>query len=247
MSRLSAVAVRTSIFHTGQDLEKFVWENVGGQLAENDVVAVTSKIVSLAENRLVSRAETSKAELVNRESDEFLCETSFGVMLTLKHGLLLPSGGIDESNSERDDFILYPRDPHHSARRLGEELRQRSGLKNLGVILTDSHTTPLRKGVTGIGLAHWGFRAIRSEVGRKDLFGRKLKMTTINVLDALSVAAVLTMGERDESQPLAILQYDKIEFTTQTASDEIKIPLEEDLYGPLLLALRRREREPRGS
>ncbi len=168
-------------------------------------------------------------------------------MLTIKHGLILPSAGIDESNSATDDYILYPLDPYASAKKLGEDLRARSGFNKVGVILTDSHTTSLRKGVTGVGLAHWGFRAIRSEVGREDLFGRKLKMTAVNVLDALSVAAVLTMGESSEARPIALLQYDQIEFTSSTSPDEIKIPLEEDLYGPLLLALKKKAGECRGS
>lgn len=101
--------------------------------------------------------------------------------------------------------------------------------------MTDSHTTPLRKGVTGVALAHWGFHPIENLVGTEDLFKKSLRMTSVNVLDALAVAAVLVMGESAESQPLALLQYPNVKFTDHDTAHEIKIPLHEDLYGPLML------------
>jgi F420-0:gamma-glutamyl ligase len=156
------------------------------------------------------------------------------VSLTIKHGILIPSAGIDESNSEEGAYILFPEDPYASAEILGSALRTRFGIRRLGIIITDSHTQPLRKGVTGIGLSHWGFRATKNYVGRKDLFGREIKMTHVNALDALAVAAVYAMGETDEQRPIAVLEGTEVEFTDATSVDEIRIPVEEDLYGHLL-------------
>jgi dihydrofolate synthase / folylpolyglutamate synthase len=107
-------------------------------------------------------------------------------------------------------------------------------LKELGIIITDSHTQPLRRGVTGIGIAHWGFNAVQTRVGTRDLFGRELKMTFINALDALAVAAVFVMGEGDESSPLALIEGAKVQFKSGTSTpDEVQIRWEEDLYRPL--------------
>src|SRR5690606_41310710 len=59
---------------------------------------------------------------------------------------------------------------------------------NLGIIFTDSRCTPLRRGVSGIGLSHWGFKGVQNHIGRKDLFDREILMSTTNVVDCISSA-----------------------------------------------------------
>ena len=201
---------------------------------ENSVLVITSKIISIAENEFVNINAISKGDLVRREADLYLGEIGYDVHLTVKHGLLIPSAGIDESNSEDQEFILYPKNPFESCEKIYNFLKENFKLKNFGVILSDSHTTPLRKGVTGISLAHWGFRAIENKVGNKDLFDRALKYTSSNWADALSAAAVILMGEANECCPLAIIQCSKVQFTDHTNPKEVSIPLKEDLYYPLL-------------
>ena len=166
-----------------------------------------------------------------------LCDGLHGVSLTIKHGLLIPSAGIDESNSENGDYILYPKDPFASARRLCQAIKEKLKLKNFGIILTDSHTHPLRRGVTGIALAYDGFFPWKNLIGEPDLYGRKMKMTSVNVVDSLAVAAVFVMGEAAEQQPLALIETNDVVFTDKAPQPEdIRIPLEEDLYGPLIAA-----------
>lgn len=234
MSGFQTLAIETTLFRTGDNLAAFVKENVPRALVqERMVLAVTSKIVSLAEKRLVSRASIDKASLVKREADVFLGEAGYGCMLTVKEGLFIPSAGIDESNSEGGDYILYPADPFASARALWEALRFEWGVKELGVMLTDSRTFPLRWGVTGVCLSYWGFRAVKSMIGTEDLFGRELQMTKINRADALSAAAVLAMGEGRERRPLALLTGMECEFSQETDPSELRIEPKDDLYWPL--------------
>ena len=95
-----------------------------------------------------------------------------------------------------------------------------------------NHSTDGGLGLTGIALAHAGFRGVRSLVGAPDLFGRPLRMTQVNVVDAIASAAVLAMGEGSERCPLAIIQSSEVEFCE--AVDSVHIPIEEDIYGPLL-------------
>jgi F420-0:gamma-glutamyl ligase len=233
----SVTALKTRIFHAGESLTKFIVESVPREsVSEKMVLAVTSKIVSLAERRLVPVSSIDKNSLVRREADIFLGEVGYGVFLTIKDGLFIPSAGIDESNSESGDFILYPSDPTLSAKKIWQELREEWGLNSLGVILTDSHTMPLRRGVTGIGLSYWGFRAVKNMVGTKDLFGRELRMTQMNLLDGLSAMAVMAMGEGAECQPLAVISGAEVEFADECHSSEVRIPAAEDLYAPLLAA-----------
>lgn len=84
-------------------------------------------------------------------------------------------------------------------------MKSKFKLRNLGVIITDSTTSPLRYGVTGKCITYCGFKGVKSKIGEPDLFGRNLRMTRVNVADALSAAAVLCMGESKEQTPLDII------------------------------------------
>jgi F420-0:gamma-glutamyl ligase len=232
-------AITTSIFPRGGNLAEFIFQSIpSARLEERMIIAVTSKIVSLSENRLISQSEISKDNLVRLEADIWLGEGGYGCALTIKDGLLIPSAGIDESNSAGGDFILYPEDSFRSAKSFWQELREFWGLNELRVILTDSHSFPLRWGVTGVCLSYWGFRAIKNMIGSQDLFGRELRMTKINRADAFSAAAVLTMGEGGECRPLALLSGMECEFCEETDPSELKISLENDLYYPLLKTIK---------
>jgi dihydrofolate synthase / folylpolyglutamate synthase len=234
-SSFRVAPISTDVFSLGGNLAEFVIRSIPRtSIEEGIVLAITSKIVSLAERALAPREDDTKTDLIRREADAYLGETLFGVSLTIKHGILIPSAGIDESNSVDGSYILFPKDPYASAKALHQALRSAWGIQHLGIIITDSHTQPLRKGVTGIGLAHWGFRATRDLVGQSDLFGRTIKMTHVNVLDALAVAAVYQMGEAAERLPIALIYGSGAEFTESSSQDEIKISREEDLYGHLL-------------
>jgi F420-0:gamma-glutamyl ligase len=235
MAALSVRPIQTRTFAKGENLAEFVATSVPRELVTDKMlVAVTSKIVSLSENRTVPVDGIDKDELIRREADELIGEGAYGVLLTRKEGQLIASAGIDESNSADGAFILYPKDPYMSAYALWRELRAAWNLKNLGLILTDSKTSMLRQGVTGMCLAHWGFRGHKNIIGQPDLFGRKMKTTKINQADSLAAAAVLTMGEASESRPIAVIRYEDVEFTEEVSRWEVRMPHDEDLYWPFL-------------
>jgi len=116
----------------------------------------------------------------------------------------MPSAGIDESNSN-GFYILHPKDLQETANKIRIYLCKRFKLKNVGVLITDSKTTPLRWGTTGVALAHSGFLALNDYIDTPDIFGRKLKVTKVNISDGLAAAAVLVIGEGREQTPLAII------------------------------------------
>lgn len=230
---LQVLPITTRVFNQGESLLDFVLEQIKpDQVQETMIIVVTSKIVSLAENRLVKKSSISKSDLIIREADYNFGEVGYGCYLTIKHGLFIPSAGIDESNSESNQYILYPEDPFNSAKNLWESLRKHWGVNHLGILLTDSHTTPLRRGVTGVSLAHWGFCGLKDLVGSTDLFGRKMQMTTVNISDGLAAAATLMMGESDESRPLVIIKGSDVLFNETVDPFELKIPIKDDLYYP---------------
>lgn len=231
---LAVSPIQTSIFHPGENLTEFVLKNVPQTLwKERLILAITSKIVSLAEHRLVPADSIDKKSLIGQEADHNLGEIGHGVTLTIKHGLLVASAGIDESNSESGDYILYPRDPYSSAETLRKNLQKALGLKELGLIMTDSRTGPLRLGVVGVSLASAGFYPVRNMIGQNDIFDRPLKTTKINLVDSLAAVAVLMMGEANERCPLALIENAPVQFTETFNREDLEVPLSEDMYLPL--------------
>lgn len=234
-------AIKTDRVTQPQDLNRFVDEALP-TLSEETVVVITSKVVSLCEGRTVDISTISKKDLIYQEADRVIPSDNNDerIILTYKNHILIPSAGIDESNSN-GCYILYPQNPFLSAKNLYNYLKQRRQLQHLGVLITDSHTTPLRRGVTGIALAWWGFQPCKSLVGTPDLFGHPLQVTHINVADALAVSAVFNMGESSECTPLAIVtEAPHIQFDEGTEThniDEIAIDPKVDLYRPLLKSL----------
>jgi putative folate metabolism gamma-glutamate ligase len=209
-------------------------------LSDGSILAVTSKVVSLCEGRVVPARGSSKDELIKKEADLYLSkeENRYNLYLTVKDNILAVSAGIDESNAA-GHFVLWPKDPQKTANDIREYLTKRFKLKQAGAIITDSKTTPLRWGVTGIPIAHSGFKALKNLIGTPDLFGRKLKVTKVAVADALAAAAALVMGEGAEQTPLSIISdVPFAEFQdrnpTKKELEELKIAIEEDVYAPIL-------------
>jgi len=148
--------------------------------------------------------------------------------------MLVATAGIDESNGN-GYYILWPESAQKTANNIRSYLCKRFGLTNIGVIISDSRTTPLRWGTTGFGLAYSGFNPIKNYIGTPDLFGKILKITKSNVLDALSVAAVMEMGEGLEQTPIALItNIPYVEFLSRNPTkkelDQMRVKLDEDLY-----------------
>ncbi|MBI2031964.1 MAG: coenzyme F420-0:L-glutamate ligase [Candidatus Levybacteria bacterium] len=210
---------------------------------ERSIIAVTSKIISICEGRMVRIGSKTKDELVKKEAEFYLPRhmSKYDFSISIKRGIFTASAGIDESNGN-GYYILWPKDPQRSANKIREYFLKKFKIKNLGVIVTDSKTTPLRWGVTGVAIAHSGFSALNSYIGKPDIFGRKLQAEKLNVADSLASSAVGVMGEGDEQTPLAIIE--DVPFVnfqsrnpTEKELEELKISIEDDLYAPLIKAV----------
>ena len=226
--------IKTRIFQEGENLESFISTYVP-RLKEHSILVVTSKIVALAERRtVVAKDAKAKERLIRAESDVAL-ETKY-CWMTIKDDMVMAAAGIDESNAN-GKLILLPRDSHRSAGVLRKAFMKKFGLKQLGVIITDSRTMPLRAGVTGVAIGYAGFRGVRDYRGKPDLFGRLLHVSRTDVADSLATAAVLLMGEAKECQPLATIEDAPVEFCERIDRNELKISLEDDMYRPLFTHL----------
>ncbi|MBL7715584.1 MAG: coenzyme F420-0:L-glutamate ligase [Bdellovibrionales bacterium] len=232
---MKATAVRTRILKRGEDLFDFIVEGTRPP-SDASILAVTSKIASIAEERIVPKKDIEKLDLIKREADVYLGEIMAGVSLTIKEGLFIPSAGIDESNADGEYYILYPERPADLTRLLWTRLKKHWGLKNFGLILTDSHTHPLRRGVTGIALSSFGFDPVHELVGEPDLFGKPFKYSAVNVVDSLATTAALMMGEGKESSPLAWIESAPVRFK-DVPETQVSIAMEKDLYLPIYKSL----------
>lgn len=202
------------------------------KIKEKDIIVFSSKVVALSQGRKINLEtiiSSSKAKhLANQYSmDDKLTElvlkeadVIFGgvkeVLLTSVYNNLIANAGIDSSNSGNGSAILWPSNPYEVADKLKNELIQKYELKNLGVIISDSHIQPLRCGVIGSAIGASGFKPVENCIGKKDLFGREMHYTKRAIADQVATAAHLVMGECDERTPFAIARNIKAEFTNES-------------------------------
>jgi len=234
-------AIKTRLFAEGEIIERFIFEHIP-KLKEGSILAVTSKIVALAESRTASPLE--KERIILKES-AWAMPTKY-VWLTIKDGMFMAAAGIDESNAQ-GKIILLPKDSFRAAARLHKSLLKHYKIKYLGVLITDSRVLPLRAGVVGVALGYAGFSGIKDYRGSPDLFGRKLKMTRVDIADSLATSAVLLMGEGRERRPLAIIEDAPVEFRNRVNRQELIIPVADDLYLPLFGKITSKTRKKKDS
>lgn len=210
------------------------------KLREKDVAVITSKIIAICQRRVIRNdGKIRKDDLVKKEAELYLPEkyTNYGVFLTIKNKVIIASAGIDESNAA-GYFVLWPKDLQKTTNEIWKYLRKKHKVKNLGVIVTDSKLTPLRRGVTGYGLSWCGFEPLRNYIGTPDIFGHKLKVTKTNLVDGLASSAVLIMGEGKEQTPLAVISDVSLKFVNRIPSreerKEMTIEMKNDIFASLL-------------
>ena len=223
--------VKTRVFKKGEDLAAFVTRYIR-ELKNGSILAVTSKIVALAEGRVVKIKNKKEKERLIRAESEWQLKVLPKWWLTVRDGTVVVNAGIDESNAD-GKTILLPKDSFKSADALRKKLKKKYKLKKLGVIITDSRTSALREGVTGVALGYAGFRGVKDYRGKSDIFGRKLMVTKTNIADSLATSATTVMGEGREQQPLAVIEGAPVEFCERVNAQELRIDIKYDMYRSL--------------
>ncbi len=222
-------------------------------LADGDVLVVTSKLLSRAEDRFVDLATVAPSprarelaqatgkdarliELVLRESQSVSRFRPGVIIVRHRLGFISANAGIDFSNAQPPDAppdtgpwaLLLPRDPDASAERIRDRLQRSTGA-SIGVVVTDSHGRPFRLGTVAVAIGVAGLPPLRDWRGQRDLFGRKLEMTVTAVADQVAAAAELVAGQADEGY--AVVHVRGLAFAAGThAATELLRPADEDLY-----------------
>jgi len=239
-------AIKTRLFMPPKDdLFSLIKESFPDvNLKEKTMIVLASKIVSIWQGRCVKiDSIENKDDLIKKEADLYLDRDKVPqgyVMLTVKNNILIPAAGIDESNGN-GYFILWPKNPFQAAKQIYNFIKENYHLNNFGIIIADSHCTPSRRGTTGISIAYYGFHPLKDYRGTKDIFGREMKMSQSNIVDSLAATAVFAMGEGNEQTPIAIIEdidFIKFEEYNPSASNPLEIDRDDDIYAPLLKAIK---------
>lgn len=240
-------AYKSSLVESGDDLFQTIAKAIP-TVPEKSIIVVASKIIATCEGRFVPKQpdlddkarRAEKHSLVRQEAHLYTDPHSskYDLMMTVKGNWMFVNAGIDESNAN-DQYLLWPSDPQKSANEIWHFLREHYGVKEVGVTISDSTSIPLNWGVIGHAIAHSGFKALKSYIGSPDLYGRPMKMEQVNVMQAVTAAAVLEMGEGAERTPLGVVEDIKdIVFQDHVPSQqelaELHIELEDDAFAPIL-------------
>lgn len=216
---------------------------------DGDIIVISQKIFSKAENRIVnlksiSPSEKAKkiakitgktpkfVELVLRETRKIIKSTREALLVEDKRGLICINAGIDKSNVEGEsNFALLPNNPDNSAEECRKLIKKITG-KNVAIIICDTYSRPFRRGQVNFAIGLAGIKPFKDYRGKKDLFNYILKVKNTAVVDEIAAAAELLIGQATEATPVVIFKGLKnlVELSEEGKIDELFISNDEDLY-----------------
>ena len=210
----------------GDDIANLIIKSIKDKnesLQENDIVVITHKIISKAEGRttdlrnIVPSEESKKissntgkdprlVELIISQSNEIVKIERDIIITETKHGFVCANAGIDTSNVGKlsDHVLLLPDDPDESARDIRNDINAKTGV-NVGIIISDTFGRPFRKGQVNIAIGVAGIDPIKSYIGKRDMYGKILRVTEIAIADEITSAAELVMG-KSSRVPVSIVR-----------------------------------------
>ena len=194
----------------------------GTPIEAGDVVVVTQKVVSKAEDRVISfdgiepsalaltitegyRRDPRHTEIILRESERVVRMDRGVIISQTRHGFICANAGIDASNIPGSQTVaLLPVDPDASARGIMNSIKTRLGV-DVAVVVSDTFGRPWRNGAANVAIGVAGFDPMLSYVGLEDSHGNMMHTTEIAVADELAAAAELVTG-KVEGVPVTIIR-----------------------------------------
>ncbi|MFC0224339.1 coenzyme F420-0:L-glutamate ligase, partial [Nocardioides zeicaulis] len=159
----------------GADLAALVLDATarGADLADGDVVCLTSKVVSKAEGRVRAGGRDAAIE---EETVRVVARRGATRIVRNRLGLTMAAAGVDASNVEAGHVVLLPLDPDASARGVRAALLERAGV-NVAVVVTDTSGRAWREGQTDLAIGAAGLVVAEDHAGRTDAHGNPLVVT----------------------------------------------------------------------
>ncbi len=211
----------------GDDLAELLVQALSHKgIADGDVVAVTQKIVSKAEGRLVPGED--RIDAVARETARVVARRGELVIAETAHGFVCANAGVDASNVEPGTLALLPEDPDGSAERLRAAIGGRLGVR-VGVVITDTFGRAWRNGLVNVAIGCAGLPAVIDLRGGRDHHGRLLETTEVALADEVAAASGLVMAKASRVPVALVRGVDRGEAPDGPAADLVRAP-EEDLF-----------------
>lgn len=227
----------------GEDLAKALTSNFKA-FQDGDVVVVAQKAVSKQEGKVIDLSQVIPSVLAVGIAAEYnkdpklievilseaqrIVRMDGGVIITeTKHGFVCANSGVDESNLPAGFASLLPDDSDKSALELQSRIFEKTG-KRVAVIISDTFGRPFREGQTNHAIGIAGIRPINNYAGKKDSFGRMLRVTAIAQADELCAAAELVM-KKSENCPFAVIRNFDYEVTDEGIRSLLR-PKDADLF-----------------
>jgi coenzyme F420-0:L-glutamate ligase/coenzyme F420-1:gamma-L-glutamate ligase len=229
--------------HPGDPLAERILEagtREGRSLGKTTILVVAQKIVSKAEGAIVDLRTIRPTPLAVRWAEQWkkdarlielvlqhsrrIIRMDRGILIAeTQHGLVAANAGVDQSNTQGDDFAtLLPADPDQSARGL------RAAIGCGAVIISDTFGRPWREGLVNVAIGVSGIDALEDLRGSHDRRGHKLQGTILARADELAAAAGLVMPKA-AGVPVALIEGFEWEPSEGSARPLIR-PAELDLF-----------------
>ncbi|OAN38135.1 coenzyme F420-0:L-glutamate ligase [Mycolicibacterium iranicum] len=219
-------------FRPGDDLAAAI-ADAAPWLQDNDVLVVTSKVLSKTEGRMVpapadpDERDALRRRLIDAEAVRVLARKGRTLITENALGLVQAAAGVDGSNVESHELALLPVDPDGSAARLVDALRERLGV-TVGVVVTDTMGRAWRTGQTDVAIGAAGLEVLHAYAGEHDQHGNELIVTEIAVADEIAAAADLVKGKLT-AVPVAVVRGLELRADGSTARNLVRAG-EEDLF-----------------
>jgi coenzyme F420-0:L-glutamate ligase / coenzyme F420-1:gamma-L-glutamate ligase len=192
----------------GADLAALISAAV--ELADDDVVVVTSKVVSKAEGAVVELATVEPSafaaefgrrwgkdprvvEVVLRQARRVVRMAGPVLITETRHGFVCANSGVDQSSSgAAERVVVLPADPDASARALRRRFAALGA--DVAVVVSDTFGRPWREGQTDVAVGIAGIVPMASYIGQRDPHGHEFRVQELCVVDELAAAAELVKG-----------------------------------------------------
>lgn len=238
------------LINVGDNISQMIIDHINRDafaLHAQDIIVVTSKIISKAEGRFVHLddvvpgerayeiAEVTKkdariVEVILQESVDVVRTAPYVLVTEHRLGFVSANSGVDQSNTGRDDswVLLLPENPDATAQQIRDDLKHHFGV-DLAVVISDTHGRAFRLGNVGVAIGVSGLPALLDLRGSHDLFGREMVVSQMGYADLVASAAHLLSGEGDEARPVIIMRGVEFQKHDGKASDLYR-PKEKDVF-----------------
>ena len=219
-------------FRPGDDLAGAIAE-AAPWLRDDDILVVTSKVLSKTEGRMVTapsdpeERDALRRKLIDGEAVRVLARKGRTLITENALGLVQAAAGVDGSNVDSNELALLPVDPDGSAATLVATLRERLGV-TVGVVVTDTMGRAWRTGQTDVAIGAAGLTVLHAYAGEHDQHGNELIVTEIALADEIAAAADLVKGKLT-AVPVAVVRGLHLRDDGSSARNLVRAG-EEDLF-----------------